>query len=253
MFDRRQFIQTCLSALAAISLPLPSRALPLIEPARLAAESCTEALPSTTDDVFIIEPKIKVIGVGGGGGNAARHMIDSGMQGVEFIFANTDMDALSACDSHKTIQLHRKTLSAKTKLDRCRETAELAINNIRSAIEGADMLFILVGMGGGTGTQAAPVIARLAKEMNIQSVAVVTMPFSWEGVRRINAANIGLAELQASVDTLIVFPNDQLTEMLGDDVTQDEAFNYANELMKNSVCSRSQTTSKRGLHPACVG
>jgi cell division protein FtsZ len=234
MMDRRQFIQACLSA-AAVSLPFSSRALPLTEPTRCMAESCTEALAATTGEVSVIDPKIKVIGVGGGGGNAARHMIDSGVHGVEFVFANTDMDALRACGSHKTIQLHRKTPSAKTKLGRCRETAELAASELRSAIGGADLLFITVGMGGGTGTQAAPVIARIAREMGILTVAVVTMPFSWEGGRRSSAANVGLAKLRAWVDTLIVLPNDKLIETLGDDITQDEAFHYVNDVVKNAV------------------
>lgn len=225
MIDRRHFIQTCISALVAVALPTPSRALPVTD----------QSLTPTVEKVFTSQRHIKLIGVGGGGGNAARHMIDSGVLGIEYIFANTDTDALNRCGANKTIQLHRKTLSARTKLGRCRETAELAANDIRSAIEGAHKLFITVGMGGGTGTEAAPVIARLAKEMGIATVAVVIMPFGWEGPRRMRYADIGLTELQACVDTLIVLPNDKLLEVLGEDARMSDAFDYANEMTKEAV------------------
>ena len=232
MIARRQFIQFCLSALAAASLPAAARRLPFSNPMALPYEGQNEVLPTSSKDVLAKEPKFKIIGVGGGGSNAAHHMIACGVPGVEYIFANTDAQALSLCGSHKIIQLHRKTLCAKTKDGRCRETAELAANDIRSAIEGADMLFITVGMGGGTGTGAAPVIARIAKEMGIATVGVVTMPFEFEGERRLKKAEVGLIELRANVDTLIVMPNEKLLEILGDDATQDEAFGYVNDQMK---------------------
>jgi cell division protein FtsZ len=225
MANRRQFIQTCLSVLVAASLPSPSNALPVAD----------QSLHPIVEKVFTTQRQIKLIGVGGGGSNAARHMIDSGVLGIEYIFANTDTDALNRCGANKTIQLHRKTLSARTKLGRCRETAELAANDIRSAIGGAHKLFITVGMGGGTGTEAAPVIARIAKEMGIVTVAVVIMPFSWEGPRRIRYADIGLTELQAHVDTLIVLPNDKLLEVWGEDARMSDAFDYANEMTKETV------------------
>lgn len=179
--------------------------------------------------------QIKVIGVGGGGGNAVDHMIDCGVQGVEFICANTDAQALSRGNAHKTIQLGASGLGAGSKPDKGREAAELAVDDIRSAIAGAHMLFITAGMGGGTGTGAAPVIARVAKEMGILTVGVVTKPFEFEGGRRMTNADLGLAELEANVDSLIVVLNEKLLEVLGDDVTQDEAFAHANDVLKNAV------------------
>jgi cell division protein FtsZ len=179
--------------------------------------------------------QIKVIGVGGGGGNAVGHMIECGVQGVEFICANTDAQALSRGNAHKTIQLGGSGLGAGSKPDKGREAAELAVDDIRSAIDGAHMLFITAGMGGGTGTGAAPVIARIAKEMGILTVGVVTKPFEFEGGRRMTNADLGLAELEANVDSLIVVLNEKLLEVLGDDVTQDEAFAHANDVLKNAV------------------
>lgn len=179
--------------------------------------------------------QIKVIGVGGGGGNAVGHMIQCGVQGVEFICANTDAQALSRGSAHKTIQLGSSGLGAGSKPDKGRDAAELAVDDIRSAIAGAHMLFITAGMGGGTGTGAAPVIARVAKEMGILTVGVVTKPFDFEGGRRMTNADLGLAELEANVDSLIVVLNEKLLEVLGDDVTQDEAFAHANDVLKNAV------------------
>ncbi|MDO8250692.1 MAG: cell division protein FtsZ [Rhodoferax sp.] len=179
--------------------------------------------------------QIKVIGVGGGGGNAVGHMIGCGVQGVEFICANTDAQALSRSDAHKSIQLGTSGLGAGSKPDRGREAAELAVEDIRAAIEGAHMLFITAGMGGGTGTGAAPVIARVAREMGILTVGVVTKPFEFEGGRRMTNADSGLAELEANVDSLIVVLNEKLLDVLGDDVTQDQAFAHANDVLKNAV------------------
>jgi cell division protein FtsZ len=179
--------------------------------------------------------QIKVIGVGGGGGNAVEHMIGRSVQGVEFICANTDAQALSRSAAHKTIQLGQSGLGAGSKPEKGREAAEVAAEDIREAISGAHMLFITAGMGGGTGTGAAPVIARVAKEMGILTVGVVTKPFDWEGGRRMTNADQGLAELEANVDSLIVVLNEKLLEVLGDDITQDEAFAHANDVLKNAV------------------
>ena len=179
--------------------------------------------------------QIKVIGVGGGGGNAVGHMIQCGVQGVEFICANTDAQALNRGSAHKSIQLGATGLGAGSKPEKGRDAAEMAIEDIRSAISGAHMLFITAGMGGGTGTGAAPVIARIAKEMGILTVGVVTKPFDFEGGRRMTNAEQGLAELGANVDSLIVVLNEKLLEVLGDDVTQDEAFAHANDVLKNAV------------------
>ncbi len=187
------------------------------------------------DAAFNQGTQIKVIGVGGGGGNAVDHMIEREVQGVEFICANTDAQALSRSSAHKVIQLGGSGLGAGSKPEKGREAAEAAVEDIKSAIAGAHMLFITAGMGGGTGTGAAPVIARVAKEMGILTVGVVTKPFDWEGGRRMTNADAGLTELEANVDSLIVVLNEKLQEVLGDDITQDEAFAHANDVLKNAV------------------
>ena len=184
---------------------------------------------------FNLGTQIKVIGVGGGGGNAVDHMIARCVQGVEFICANTDAQALTRSSAEITIQLGGTGLGAGSKPEKGRDAAEMAIEEIRAAIDGAHMLFITAGMGGGTGTGAAPVIARVAKEMGILTVGVVTKPFDFEGGKRMQNADAGLAELEANVDSLIVVLNDKLLEVLGDDVTQDEAFAHANDVLKNAV------------------
>ncbi len=172
---------------------------------------------------FNMGTRIKVIGVGGGGGNAVEHMIACDVGGVEFICANTDAQALSLSAAHKTIQLGTTGLGAGSKPDKGRDAAEQAVEEIRASIEGAHMLFITAGMGGGTGTGAAPVIARVAREMGILTVGVVTKPFDFEGGRRMLIADSGLSELEVNVDSLIVVLNEKLEEVLGDDITQDEA------------------------------
>jgi cell division protein FtsZ len=187
------------------------------------------------EETFNQGTQIKVIGVGGGGGNAVGHMIGCGVQGVEFICANTDAQALSRSSAHRSIQLGTTGLGAGSKPDKAREAAELAVDDIRAAIDGAHMLFITAGMGGGTGTGAAPVIARVAREMGILTVGVVTKPFDFEGGRRMTNADAGLTELEANVDSLIVVLNEKLLDVLGDDVTQDEAFAHANDVLKNAV------------------
>src|SRR5471032_88068 len=190
--------------------------------------------------IEMIEPfdqgtQIKVIGVGGGGGNAVEHMLSEGVQGVEFVCANTDAQALSRSGAGQIIQLGGKGLGAGGKPEVGRAAAEEAVEQIKAAISGANMLFITAGMGGGTGTGAAPVIARVAKEMGILTVGVVTKPFEFEGNRRMKSADAGVAELEANVDSLIVVLNDKLLDVLGDDVTQDQAFAHANDVLKNAV------------------
>jgi cell division protein FtsZ len=190
--------------------------------------------------IEMIEPfdqgtQIKVIGVGGGGGNAVEHMLNEGVQGVEFVCANTDAQALNRSGATQIIQLGSKGLGAGGKPEVGKAAAEEAVEEIRNAISGSNMLFITAGMGGGTGTGAAPVIARVAKEMGILTVGVVTKPFEFEGGRRMKSADAGVAELEANVDSLIVVLNEKLLEVLGDDVTQDQAFAYANDVLKNAV------------------
>jgi cell division protein FtsZ len=186
-------------------------------------------------EAFNSGTQIKVIGVGGGGGNAVEHMISSGVQGVEFVTANTDAQALRVSNAHKVIQLGSTGLGAGSKPERGREAAEAAIDDIRIALEGTNMLFVTAGMGGGTGTGAAPVVARVAREMGILTVGVVTKPFEFEGSRRMNNAETGLAELEANVDSLIVVLNEKLMDVLGEDASQDQAFAFANDVLKNSV------------------
>ncbi len=186
-------------------------------------------------DGFHAGTQIKVIGVGGGGSNAVDHMISRQVQGVEFICANTDAQALARTQASATIQLGVSGLGAGSKPDKGREAAEAAVDDIRQAIRGAHMLFITAGMGGGTGTGAAPVIARVAKDMGILTVGVVTKPFDWEGGRRLTNAEAGLAELEANVDSLVVVLNEKLLEVLGDDITQEQAFAQANDVLKNAV------------------
>ena len=186
-------------------------------------------------DGFHAGTQIKVIGVGGGGSNAVDHMISRQVQGVEFVCANTDAQALSRTLASASIQLGQSGLGAGSKPDKGREAAEAASDDIRQAIRGAHMLFITAGMGGGTGTGAAPVIARIAKDMGILTVAVVTKPFDWEGGRRMTNAETGLAELEANVDSLVVVLNEKLLDVLGDDITQEEAFAHANDVLKNAV------------------
>ncbi len=191
--------------------------------------------------------QIKVIGVGGGGGNAVEHMIAHGVQGVQFVCANTDAQALNHSSADHIIQLGNTGLGAGAKPEVGRAAAEEAIDRIRQSIDGAHMLFITAGMGGGTGTGAAPVIARVAKEMGILTVGVVTKPFEFEGDRRTTLANEGLAELEANVDSLIVILNDRLLDVLGDDITQDQAFAHANDVLKNAVGGISDIIHMPGL------
>ena len=179
--------------------------------------------------------RIKVIGVGGGGSNAVEHMMRAGMEGVEFVCANTDAQALNRSAAHHLIQLGKNGLGAGGKPEVGKAAAEDAIDSIRAALQGTHMVFITAGMGGGTGTGAAPVVARVAKEMGILTVGVVTKPFDFEGNRRAKQADSGAAELEANVDSLIVVLNEKLLEVLGDDVTQEEAFARANDVLRNAV------------------
>ena len=178
---------------------------------------------------------IKVIGVGGGGGNAVEHMIRSGVQNVEFICANTDAQALNRSTARSLIQLGDTGLGAGGKPDKGKAAAEEAEGRVREMLDGAHMVFITAGMGGGTGTGAAPVIARIAKSMGILTVGVVTKPFEFEGPRRARQADAGASELEANVDSLIVILNEKLLEVLGDDVTQTAAFAHANDVLRNAV------------------
>ena len=191
--------------------------------------------------------RIKVVGVGGGGGNAVEHMIAQGVQGVEFVCANTDAQALNRSSAHQLIQLGDNGLGAGGKPEKGKAAAEEAEARVRASLEGANMVFITAGMGGGTGTGAAPIVARVAKEMGILTVGVVTKPFDFEGPRRMKQADAGTSELEANVDSLIVVLNEKLLDVLGDDVTQDQAFAHANDVLKNAVGGISDIIHMHGL------
>jgi cell division protein FtsZ len=195
-------------------------------------ESSIETLENSQTSFGI---NLKIIGVGGGGGNVIEHMIKSGMQGVEFIAVNTDAHALLASSAHKVIQLGKTGLGAGANSTKGRAYAEDATENIRDALKGAHMLFIVAGMGGGTGTGAAPVISKIAKEMGILNVGIITKPFSWEGVKRIANANSGAVELEKYVDSLMNLENDELINILGDDITLINAFDYINKIIEKTV------------------
>jgi len=195
------------------------------------------------------EAVIKVIGVGGCGGNAVEHMISKNVSGVEFICANTDVQALKKSSATTTLQIGidiTKGLGAGAKPEVGRDAALEDRDRIAEMIEGADMLFITAGMGGGTGTGAAPIIAEVAKEMGILTVAVVTKPFAFEGKRTKVAAD-GLDELSQHVDSLIVIPNEKLMEVLGEDVPFLEAFRAANDVLHNAVSGIAEIINCPGL------
>ncbi len=174
---------------------------------------------------------IKVIGVGGGGGNAVEHMIEKEAQGITFIAANTDQQALNRSRANIVIPLGKTGLGAGAKPEVGAMAAEEASDKIREALEGTHLLFITAGMGGGTGTGAAPVIASIAKELGILTVAVVTKPFEFEGSRRMRQAQAGIENLKDKVDSLIVILNDKLEEEVGDDATMLECFAAADDVL----------------------
>ena len=193
---------------------------------------------------------IKVIGVGGGGGNAVAHMVDSGIEGVEFICANTDAQALKGSRTRKSLQIGcniTKGLGAGANPDVGRQAAMEDRDRIHEAVEGADMLFITAGMGGGTGTGATPVVAQVAKELGILTVAVVTKPFSIEGGKRMSAADHGIGELGKYVDSLITIPNDKLLSVLGAETTLLDAFSAANQVLQGAVQGIAELITRPGL------
>jgi cell division protein FtsZ len=190
---------------------------------------------------------IKVIGVGGAGGNAVDHMIRNGVSGVEFIAANTDAQALSRGLAKQQLQLGSTGLGAGAKPEAGRASALEARDQVADSLRGAHMVFITAGMGGGTGTGAAPVVAEVAKEMGILTVAVVTKPFSFEGGRRMQSAEAGIEELSQHVDSVIVILNEKLEEVLGDDISMEDAFSSADSVLKNAVAGISEIINVPGL------
>ncbi len=193
---------------------------------------------------------IKVIGVGGGGGNAVAHMVDTGIEGVDFICANTDAQALKGSRVRTSLQIGcniTKGLGAGANPDIGRQAAMEDRDRILEVIEGADMLFITAGMGGGTGTGAAPIVAQVAKELGILTVAVVTKPFSMEGGKRLSIADHGISELGKSVDSLITIPNEKLLSVLGGETTLLDAFKSANQVLQGAVQGIAELITRPGL------
>ena len=193
---------------------------------------------------------IKVVGVGGGGGNAVNHMLRSNIEGVEFICANTDAQALNSTEVRTALQLGSnitRGLGAGANPERGYEAAMEDRDRIAEAIEGADMVFITAGMGGGTGTGAAPVVAEVAKELGILTVAVVTKPFSFEGGKRQQVAEAGIAALSKHVDSLITIPNEKLLAVLGKATSLLDAFKSANDVLLNAVQGIAELITKPGL------
>jgi cell division protein FtsZ len=193
---------------------------------------------------------IKVIGVGGGGGNAVAHMVDTGIEGVDFICANTDSQALKGSHARTSLQIGcniTKGLGAGADPDIGRQAAMEDRDRILEVIEGADMLFITAGMGGGTGTGAAPIVAQVAKELGILTVAIVTKPFQMEGGKRMQIAEHGIAELGKYVDSLITIPNEKLLTVLGGDTTLLDAFCSANEVLQGAVQGIAELITRPGL------
>src|SRR5215472_11884453 len=193
---------------------------------------------------------IKVIGVGGGGGNAVAHMLNANIEGVEFVVANTDSQAMKSCGSRQHLQLGAnvtKGLGAGANPEVGRQAALEDRERIVETLQGADMVFITAGMGGGTGTGAAPVVAQLAKELGILTVAVVTKPFPFEGRRRMQVALKGIEDLSQHVDSLITVPNEKLLTVLGRDVTLLSAFKSANDVLLGAVQGIADLITRPGL------
>src|SRR5690349_8800154 len=208
------------------------------------------AISLQAPDIRELKPRITVFGVGGAGGNAVNNMIDSGLMGCEFVVANTDAQALASSRSERIIQMGiaaTEGLGAGSQPDVGRAAAEEVIDEIRDQLSGAHMAFITAGMGGGTGTGAAPVIARAARDLGILTVGVVTKPFQFEGLRRMRTAEAGITELQAAVDTLIVIPNQNLFRIANEKTTFADAFAMADQVLYSGVACITDLMVKEGL------
>jgi len=203
-----------------------------------------------TPEIKELQPRLLVMGVGGAGGNAINEMIENGMQGVEFIAVNTDAQDLKHSKAKAKIQIGlnlTKGLGAGAKLDIGQAAADESLNEIINVLQGANMVFIAAGMGGGTGTGAAHVIARAAKELNILTVGVVTLPFLYEGPSRMRRAQIGLEELRKHVDTIIVIPNQNLFKIANEQTTFEESFNLSNNVLMHGVQSVTDLMVRPGI------
>ena len=205
-------------------------------------------MPFETEEANVVQ--IKVVGVGGGGGNAINRMVDAGVKGVEFVAVNTDKAALLKSKANQKIQIGDKTTSgmgAGGNPDNGRAAAEESKDEIAAAIREADMIFITAGMGGGTGTGAAPVVASIAKELGILTVGIVTKPFAFEGKKRMTQAESGIAALREHVDSLVVIPNERLKFVTEEKITFKNAFNIADDVLRQGVQSISELINVTAL------
>ena len=194
--------------------------------------------------------KIKVVGVGGGGGNAINRMVDAGVRGVEFVAVNTDKAALYLSKANQKIQIGEKSaggMGAGANPERGRNAAEESKDEITAAIRDADMIFITAGMGGGTGTGAAPVVAQIARELGILTVGIVTKPFAFEGKKRMEQAEIGIVALREQVDSLVVIPNERLKFVSEQKITFKNAFEIADDVLRQGVQSISELINVTAL------
>ncbi len=194
--------------------------------------------------------KIKVVGVGGGGGNAINRMVDAGVRGVEFVAVNTDKAALYLSKANQKIQIGEKSaggMGAGANPERGRNSAEESTDEITSAIRDADMIFITAGMGGGTGTGAAPIVAQIARELGILTVGIVTKPFAFEGKKRMAQAEEGIAALREQVDSLVVIPNERLKFVSEQKITFKNAFEIADDVLRQGVQSISELINVTAL------
>ena len=201
-------------------------------------------------DSFSENAVIKVVGVGGGGGNAVQHMVKAGIEGVDFICLNTDAQALGNTQAKTTLQIGSnitKGLGAGANPEIGRQAAIEDRERIMEVIQGSDMLFITAGMGGGTGTGAAPIVAQIARELGILTVSVVTKPFSFEGKRRMKSADEGITELTKHVDSLITIPNEKLLQVLGKSISLLDAFKSANDVLMGAVQGIAELITRPGL------
>jgi cell division protein FtsZ len=201
-------------------------------------------------DAYSQSAVIKVVGVGGGGGNAVNHMVEANIEGVDFICANTDAQALNSSQVRTLLQLGSnitKGLGAGTNPDIGRQAAMEDRERILEALQGSDMVFITAGLGGGTGTGAAPVVAEVARELGILTVAVVTKPFSFEGSKRMKVADQGVQELAQYVDSLITIPNEKLLSVLGKEISLLNAFKSANDVLQGAVQGIAELITRPGL------
>src|ERR1700688_387095 len=213
-------------------------------------EEATMAINLNIPDIRELKPRITVFGVGGAGGNAVNNMITAGLQGVDFVVANTDAQALTMSKAERIVQMGVQVtegLGAGSQPDVGRAAAEEVIDEIRDHLAGVHMVFVTAGMGGGTGTGAAPVIAKVSRELGILTVGVVTKPFHFEGQRRMRTADGGIGELQKCVDTLLIIPNQNLFRVANEKTTFADAFAMADQVLYSGVACITDLMVKEGL------